>query len=89
MIVAMVNEEPEEAVIALTPKLTPDIYAVAKDKLAWVFAGAFHNVYMTAAIFASVSVLAALITKGVSKNATNNVAVRLENEKAWDEKLEL
>lgn len=89
LILAMINEYDESVALAVAPGITPEIYAAGREALTWTYTGAFHNLYMTAAIFAGASVVAALLTKDVSHNMTDNVAVRLENEKVREEKIEL
>ncbi|KAI5857805.1 hypothetical protein BZA05DRAFT_107082 [Tricharina praecox] len=66
---------------AALPGATPGIIEVAAKALQWSWSEAFKLVYISATVFAGLSLAAALFVQDVSHNMTDNVAVRLANEK--------
>ncbi|KAF2675335.1 MFS general substrate transporter [Microthyrium microscopicum] len=62
------------------PGMTHEILSAARFALQQTWTKAFHHVYIASASFSAVSIVAALLTKDVSSNMTNNVAVRLQND---------
>jgi len=69
------------------PGVTPAIYEAAKRAVEVTWARGFHNMYIVSASFSAASIIAAFLTKDVSKNMTNHVAVRLLNEKPRNAKV--
>lgn len=82
MILALINQDDPDTVVASAPGITPEILEAAQNVLqGTTYTKAFRNIYLASASFGVASVIAALITKDVSHNMTNNVAVKLENER--------
>lgn len=66
---------------ALAALNNPKVCEVAWKEMRWVWGEAFRGVFIAATAFAAVALVAAFFVKDVSKNMTDNVAVRLQNEK--------
>lgn len=81
LVLGLINEDDPDTLMAAVPGITLEIIQAAQDALKWTFTRAFQIVYWSSAGFGFASVAAALITKDVSQNMTNNVAVQLENER--------
>jgi hypothetical protein len=79
LITDLINENVEAA--GHLPGVTPDILHAAREALKTTWTTGFHNLYLAAASFSAFSILAAILSKDVSGNMTNHVAVRLQNEK--------
>jgi hypothetical protein len=86
LIVDLVNENLAQA--SQVPGVTPQIMTAARLALRQVWTKGFHHVYLASGCFAAFSVVAAILSKDVSGNMTNHVAVRLENEKTKVETVE-
>jgi trichothecene efflux pump TRI12 len=70
------------------PGVTPAIYEAAKLAIEKAWTKGFHQIYICSASFAAASIIAAALTRDVSKNMTDHVAVRLLNEKPRSAKVE-
>jgi trichothecene efflux pump TRI12 len=79
LIVNLINENVEAA--ASLPGVTNTVLQAARFALQSVWSTGFHKVYLAAASFSAVSILAAFLSEDVSHNMTDHVAVRLVNEK--------
>jgi hypothetical protein len=67
--------------------VTEPIYNAAKLGIEQAWQKGFHNMYLCSGSFAAASIIAAALTRDVSKNMTDHVAVRLLNEKSSVEKV--
>jgi Fungal trichothecene efflux pump (TRI12) len=79
LIINLINENVEAA--AQLPGVTPAILQAAREALKLTWTKGFHKVYLAAASFSAISIVAAFLSEDVSSNMTNHVAVRLANEK--------
>jgi len=86
LIINLINENVEVA--AHLPGVTPAILHAARESLKLAWSKGFHNLYLAAASFSAVSIVAALLSKDVSSNMTNHVAVRLQNEEKRENTIE-
>jgi len=73
----------KKAALAL-PRANPKVLDLAHHAMQWSWTEGFRNVYIAATAFAAVALIAAFFVKDMSKNMTDNVAVRLDNEKPRD-----
>ena len=78
LVLNLINENVEQA--GQLPNMTPVILDAARTALSETWLKGFHHLYIAAASFSAVSVIAALYSKDVSHNMTDHVAVRLQNE---------
>jgi hypothetical protein len=67
-------------VAASLPGVTPAILHAARESLKLAWTKGFHRLYLAAASFSAVSIVAAFLSEDVSQNMTDHVAVRLQNE---------
>jgi hypothetical protein len=79
LITNLINENVQVA--AQLPGVTPVILQAAREALKVTWTKGFHKVYLAAASFSAVSIVAAFLSEDVSSNMTDHVAVRLANEK--------
>jgi hypothetical protein len=79
LVFALINEDYAGA--QALPGVTPKIFQAAKLAIEQSWRVGFHRMYLCSGAFAAASLLAALLTRDVSKNMTDHVAVRLLNEK--------
>jgi hypothetical protein len=86
LVLDLINENIDQA--GQLPNMTPAILAAARTALSETWLKGFHHLYIAAASFSAVSVIAALLSKDVSHNMTDHVAVRLENEREKESSLE-
>ncbi|KAF1986553.1 MFS general substrate transporter, partial [Aulographum hederae CBS 113979] len=77
----MALQAQDEAALMQIPGITPDIIQTGVMAMRESFGVGFSYIYITSAAFAGAALIAALLTKDVRSNMTDNVAVRLENEK--------
>jgi len=80
----LINEN--YAAVQALPGMTPAIFAAAKLAIEESWRQGFHNMYLCSGALAAFSVVAAVLTKDVSNNMTDHVAVRLLNEKPRPDK---
>jgi hypothetical protein len=80
LVVELINENVEVA--RALPDMTNLILDAAREALKTTWTKAFHQLYLAAASFSAVSIVAAFLSKDVSSNMTNHVAVRLTNEQS-------
>jgi hypothetical protein len=80
LVIELINENFEVA--RALPGVTSVILDAAREALKATWTKAFHQLYIAAASFSAVSIVAAFLSKDVSNNMTDHVAVRLENEQS-------
>jgi hypothetical protein len=80
----LVNEN--YAAVQQIDGMTPAIFQAAKLAIEESWRKGFHNMYLCSGALAAFSIVAAALTKDVSKNMTDHVAVRLLNEKPRPDK---
>jgi len=80
LVVELINENVEVA--RALPGVTGVILDAAREALKVTWTKAFHQLYIAAASFSAVSIVAAFFSKDVSNNMTDHVAVRLANEQS-------
>jgi len=80
----LINEN--YAAVLELPGMTPVVFGAAKLAIEESWRKGFHNMYLCSGALAAFSILAAILTKDVSKNMTDHVAVRLLNEKPRPDK---
>jgi hypothetical protein len=86
LIVNLINENVDAA--ANLPGVTSTVLQAARFALQNVWSKGFHKLYLAAASFSAISILAAFLSEDVSHNMTDHVAVRLANEKEGIEFIE-
>jgi hypothetical protein len=79
LILSLINEDYTGA--QNLPGVTQPVYEAAKMAIEQSWTKGFRNIYICSASFAAASIIAAALTRDVSKNMTDHVAVRLLNEK--------
>jgi len=75
----LINEN--YAAVQELPGMTPAIFGAAKLAIEESWRQGFHNMYLCSGALAAFSIVAAALTRDVSKNMTDHVAVRLLNER--------
>jgi hypothetical protein len=80
LVLELINENVEVA--RALPGVNSVILDAARQALKVTWTKAFHRLYLAAASFSAVSIVAAFMSRDVSGNMTNHVAVRLANEQA-------
>jgi hypothetical protein len=86
LVLDLINENVAEA--GQLPGMTPTILTAARTALSSVWLKGFHHIYIASGAFAAASIIAALISKDVSYNMTDHVAVRLNNERKKENTIE-
>jgi hypothetical protein len=86
LVLSLINEDYTGA--QNLPGVTQSIYEAAKLAVEQSWTKGFHNMYICSASFSAASIIAAALTRDVSKNMTDHVAVRLLNERPRVDKLE-
>ena len=79
LVLALINEDNTGA--QQIPGVTSAIFKAANLAVEQAWTKGFHNLYLCSASFSAASIIAAALTRDVSKNMTDHVAVRLLNEK--------
>jgi len=86
LVLALLNEDYNGA--QQIPGVTPAIFKAADLAIEQAWRKGFHTLYIVSGTFSAASIIAAALTRDVSKNMTDHVAVRLLNEKPRADKLE-